>query len=87
LNNKQETVIIKKEELDSKLLKLENYFDACVTLLEKRIKNLTCELEVARNKQDELVECLTKIESQTLRTNNIHKQLALIESSSAVCSS
>jgi len=76
LNKKQETVIIEKEELDSKLLELENCFDARVTLLEKRIENLTCELEVARNEQDEIVERLTEIESQTLRTKQ-HKQLYL----------
>lgn len=76
LNKKQETVIIEKEELDSKLLELENRFDARIKLLEKRIENLTCELEVTRNERDELAECLKEFESQVLRTKQ-HKQLYL----------
>jgi len=38
LNRKQETVTIENEELDSKLLELENCSDACVTLLEKELR-------------------------------------------------
>ena len=73
LNKKQENVIIEK---DSQLLKLENCFNACMELLEKRIEDLMCEVEIARNERDQLAERLTEFESQTLKTKK-HKQLYL----------
>ena len=57
-------------------MKLENCFDARMELLEKRIEDLTCEVEIARNERDQLAERLTEFESQTLKTKK-HKQLYL----------
>ena len=61
-------------EKDSQLLKMENCFDACMELLEKRIEDLMREVEIGRNERDQLVECLREFESQTLKTKQ-HKQL------------
>ena len=63
-------------EKDSQLLKLENCFDACMELLEKRIEDLTREVEIGRNERDQLAERLREFESQTLKTKQ-HKQLYL----------
>ena len=63
-------------EKDSQLLKLKNCFDARMKLLEKRIEDLMCEVEIGRNKRDQLAECLREFESQTLKTKQ-HKQLYL----------
>ena len=51
LNKKQENVIMEK---DSQLLKMENCFDACMELLEKRIEDLMREVEIGRNERDQL---------------------------------
>ena len=45
-------------------------------LLEKRIEDLMCEIEIGRNERDQLAECLREFESQTLKMKQ-HKQLYL----------
>ena len=64
-------------EKDSQLLKLENCFDAHMELLEKRIEDLTCEVEIGRNERDQLAERLREFESQTLKTKQHIKQVYL----------
>ena len=73
LNKKHENAIMDK---DSQLLKLENCFDARMELLEKRIEDLTHEVEIGRNERDQLAECLREFKLQTLKTKQ-HKRLYL----------
>ena len=61
-------------EKDSQLLKMENCFDACMELLEKRKEDLMREVEIGRNERDQLVERLREFKSQTLKTKQ-NKQL------------
>ena len=60
-------------EKDSQLLKLENCFDAHMELLEKRIEDLMCEVEIGRHERDQLAEWFSEFKSQVKQ----HKHLYL----------